>query len=141
MRGSNLHPLFVAYLCNATSTMDKLPHPKFPTLLSVTTFSTPSHSHIFVHCWAVSLQELRGSLTPAAFGAFVDSCQLGQPLLALAVFPAFHSASAMQQVLIGGSWCFCYRLSTQPAPSGAGRFFCYPQGLPCLLLSSYSVLF
>jgi len=103
--------------------MYKLPHPKLPSLLSVTTISTPSHSHVFVHCRAVSLHKLRGSLTPAALGAFVDSCQLSQPLLALVIFSAFHSAPALPQVLLGGSWCLCRRLSIRPAPSGAGRFF------------------
>ena len=68
----------------------KLPRSKFPSLLPVTTFSTPSHAHLFVQCWAVSLQKLRGSLTQAALGAFVVSCQLGQPLLARAVFSAFR---------------------------------------------------
>ena len=89
----------------------------------------------------MSLHKLRGSLTPAALGAFVVSCQLGQSLLALAVFSAFHSAPALPLVLLGGSGRLCRRLSTRPAPSGAGRFFRYPQGPPCLLLTSYSVLF
>jgi hypothetical protein len=120
---------------------DKLPHSKFPSLLSVTTFSTPPHSHVFIQCWAVSLQKLRGSLTQAALGAFVDSCQLDQPLLALAVFSAFHFAPTLPQVLLGGSRRLCRRLSTRPVPSGVGRFFCFPQGLSCLLLSSYTVLF
>ena len=122
---------------------DKLPRSKFPSLLPVTTFSTPSHAHLFVQCWAVSLQKLRGSLTQAALGAFVVSCQLGQPLLARAVFSAFHSAPALPLVLLGGSRRLCRRLSTRPAPSGVGRFFLLSAGSslpPALVLLGTSLI-
>ena len=101
-----------------------LPNNLFPKS-SVTTFSNPSHSHIVVHCWAVSLQKLRGSLTQAALGAFVDSCQLDQPLLALAVFSAFHFAPTLPQVLLGGS-----RRQYSAAKADAIRGLVVAEGVP-----------
>ena len=92
------------------------------------------HSFLISQALAVSLQKLWGSLTLVASGAFVDSCQLGQPLLALVVFSVLHSAPSMPQVLLRGTGRLCRLLSTRPAPLGAGRFFCNPQG-PCLPLT------
>ena len=54
-------------------------------------------------------------------------------------FSAFHSAPSLPQVLLGGSRRLCRRLSTRPAPPGAGRFFLLSAGSslpPSLVLLS-----
>ena len=100
MRGSNLHLLFAAYLCNAASTMDKLLHPKLPSLLSVTTVSTPSHSSRF--------RSLLGCVLTKASGQ-PYSCGIG----------CFRRQLSTRPAPFGAGRFFCFPLCSRSATSFA----------------------